>query len=160
MPGLNTFRIWLYTCRTFIVIFNACLALRVPSTIWSQVDICLSKRIRHFTLSWIAITGKKIIIHVVWNCPLHPVSGPKSQAIYCIVLYVCKYHFSVGPASLPYLHSRPVLVLPPSINLSGLPALELGWHICKLGLGKPSPILEAIFLNQSLMYGLVCDVQH
>ncbi len=29
---------------------------------------------------------------------------------------------------------------------TGLLALKLGWHVCKLGLGQPSPILEVIFL--------------
>ncbi len=33
-----------------------------------------------------------------------------------------------------------------SNNLSGL---ELGWHVCKLGLGQPSPILEAIVACQA-----------
>ncbi len=34
-----------------------------------------------------------------------------------------------------------------STNLSGLPAPQLGWHVCKLGLEQHSPILEAIFLK-------------
>ncbi len=85
-------------------------------------------------------------------------------------MYVLNYNFSDSSLSLPYLPSRPLLVLQPSLfklcqlwdstNLSGLSALELGWHVCKLGLWQPSAILEAIFLKPKklILNGLLVEV--
>ncbi len=62
------------------------------------------------------------------------------QKIYLLVS-TRYYNFLGCSSSLSYLPSRPVLALHVSTNLLGLPALKLGGHVCKLGLGQPSPIL-------------------